>query len=201
MADPLEVATEEVVGWIVAAARPRIVCSVAGESGVGKTTLALRCRQACDAHGLPATVLHQDDYFLLPPRQNHQARLDDLAQVGEQEVDMVRLERDLAAFRGGAAELTIPTLDAHADRFAERSLDLSQLRVLFVEGTYVTGLSGIDLRVFVEGDPSSTSASRRARARDLIDDTTQRILAIEHRLIAPHRERADRVFRQLSPSS
>ena len=44
----------------LAASRQRVVCSIAGESGVGKTTFTEALRTWLDADGYVATVLHQD---------------------------------------------------------------------------------------------------------------------------------------------
>jgi uridine kinase len=45
-------------------------------------------------------VLHQDDYFVRPPRTNHAHRVRDLRAVGPHEVDLARLAAHVAAFRG-----------------------------------------------------------------------------------------------------
>lgn len=176
-----------------------MVCTVAGESGVGKTTLARDCALALDERGLPARILHQDDYFFLPPRANHRRRLEDSSRVGPDEVNVERLIADLLAFRQGADALVVPRVDASADDFVEVTLDLRDTRVLIVEGTYVTALPDVDLRVFVRGSHDSTLAARRSRGRDPIEVVTVEILAREHDLIAPHAGQADLVLDQLSP--
>jgi len=57
----------------------RIVCTISGESGCGKTTLARRLVEQLVGIGLDSVVLHQDDYFRLPPRASDAKRLEDLA--------------------------------------------------------------------------------------------------------------------------
>ena len=138
--------------------------SIAGESGCGKTTMALELAEALDAQ-----VLHQDDYFLFPPKENAARRRRDLSWVGRGEVDLERLQADF---------------DAH------------EAATLIVEGTYVTRLDGIDLRVFIELDYRATEAARIARARDPIDEHTNRILAIEHEIIRRDLPLADVVVRR-----
>lgn len=179
----------------------RAICAIAGESGAGKTTLALGIRAELQRAGLNAVVLHQDDYFRLPPQANHEARVRDLAWVGPGEVRLDRLEGDLAAFADGAPSLKVPRLTRPGDAFEDVQLDIGPARILLVEGTYSFLLPEVDLRVFLEGDYLHTEAARRARGRDPIDDFTNRILEIEHRIVREHRSRADvtvPVFQQLA---
>ena len=72
--------------------------------------------------------------------------------------------------------------------------------VLLVEGTYVARLEPVDLRVFIDLDYRQTEQWRRLRARDPIDELTDRVLAIEHELIRPDLERADIVFLPIRPT-
>ena len=43
---------------------------VAGESGSGKSVTATALVAALDAAGVRTAIIHQDDYFLRPPRTN-----------------------------------------------------------------------------------------------------------------------------------
>ena len=66
--------------------------------------------------------------------------------------------------------------------------------MLIVEGTYVSRLEPLDLRVFLAGDYRQTEQARRARARDPIDEHTDAILAVEHRIIERDERLADIVL-------
>lgn len=175
-------------------ARARTVVGVAGESGSGKSATASALARALTAAGWPAAVLHQDDYFVRPPRANHAHRLLDLAHVGPHEVDLARLAADVAAFRACRPDVEVPLVDYAADRFVTRSLDCSALAVLVVEGTYVLRLDDLDVRIFLSATHEETRERRRARARDVDSPFVERVLAIEHRLIAPQAGRADLVI-------
>ena len=76
----------------------RVVIAVAGESGSGKSTTATRLGRALSNAGVRAGLIHQDDYFLRPPRTNHEYRLLDLAHVGPHEVNLDLLQTHLDAF-------------------------------------------------------------------------------------------------------
>src|SRR4051812_47258981 len=77
----------------------RLVIGIAGESGSGKSITATALAQVLRETGRPTVVLHQDDYFVRPPRANHEHRCADLSSVGPQEVDLARLAGHIADFR------------------------------------------------------------------------------------------------------
>jgi uridine kinase len=169
----------------------RWVIGVAGESGSGKSTTAAALARALDAKGHRSALLHQDDYFIRPPRTNHEARIADLTLVGPHEVNLALLQAHIAAFRAGRAGIAAPRVDYPGNRFVAYELDFAANDVLIVEGTYVLMLDDIDARVFLSATHRETSDRRAARARDIDDPLMERILDIEHRIIAPQRDRAD----------
>lgn len=169
----------------------RTVVGVAGESGSGKSVTASSLARELGAQGYSALVLHQDDYFVLPPRANHAARERDIGRVGPGEVNLALLQAHVAAFRAGADAVEAPVVDYAADRFDTRRIDFSTVVVLVVEGTYVLGLDDLDLRIFLEATYADTRDRRRARARDVDAPFIEQVLAIEHEIIARQAARAD----------
>ena len=173
------------------AGRERTVIGVAGESGSGKSVTATSLARALGDAGYPAIVLHQDDYFVLPPRANHAAREQDISRVGPDEVNLTLLQSHVAAFHAGRAGVDAPTVDYAADRFVTQLVQFVGVRVLVVEGTYVLGLDELDTRIFLEASYADTHERRRARARDTDSPFVERVLAIEHRLVARQAASAD----------
>lgn len=176
--------TDPAVGARLAAGE-RTVVGVAGESGSGKSTTAVALARELARGGGSAVVLYQDDYFVRPPRTNHEHRLQDITAVGPQEVDLARLAEHVAAFREGRDDVEVPAVDYRANRFRTRRVDFAAARVLVVEGTYVLTLPALDARVFLEATYEDTRARRLARARDAQVDTPfdRQVLAIEHEVI------------------
>ena len=173
----------------------RRVIGVAGESGSGKSVTAVALARELREAGIPTGVLHQDDYFHRPPRTNHLHRVEDVeARVGPQEVDLARLAAHVAAFRRGDDGVEGPRVDWPGDRFLARRLDFGALAALVVEGTYVLHLPDLDARVFLAATWEDTRERRRLRGRDIIDPVIDRILAIEHRIIAAQAAGADVVI-------
>ena len=172
----------------------RTVIGVAGESGSGKSVTAVCLARELETAGYSPGVMHQDDYFRLPPRTNHEHRCADLKNVGPQEVDLELLARHVAAFRAGLENVPAPVVDYPANQFLTRSRSFSTLDVLIVEGTYTLTLADIDIRIFLEATHEDTRERRRIRNRDIEAPIIDRILEIEHGIIAPQATLADVVI-------
>lgn len=140
---------------------------------------------------MTAVVLHQDDYFIRPPRTNHAHRIGDLSSVGPHEVRLDLLATHIAEFRAGRDVADAPRAEHSTDSFVTRRLDLAAASVLIVEGTYVLTLQDSDVRIFLEATHEETAERRRRRNRDVDAPIIDRILSIEHDIIARQARRAD----------
>ena len=169
----------------------RVVIAVAGESGSGKSTTAASLGRELSTSGIPTTLLHQDDYFLRPPRTNHEYRLLDLRHVGPHEVNLELMQSHVDAFLAGRDGVEGPAVDYPANRFVTQSLNFAPVQALIVEGTYVFRLRGIDARIFLDATHEDTRERRRARNRDIDAPVIDRILAIEHDIIVQQAQQAD----------
>ena len=168
----------------------RTVIAVAGESGSGKSVTAIDLAAAMNDAGIRSVIIHQDNYFVRPPRTNHEHRLTDLGSVGPQEVRMDVIAAHMQAFRAGAT-ISAPVVDYPGNRFLAHTLDFTDTQVLMVEGTYALLLDGWDIGVFLQATYHDTAPRRKARNRDIDDPFVDQVLAIEHRLIAPQALKAD----------
>jgi len=174
-----------------AAATRRLVISIGGESGSGKSELARALADAFDRRGFRSVVLQQDDYFVYPPKTNALKRREETGWVGPGEVRLDRLDEDLNALRSGIDSIRKPLVFYDEDRIGQETLDASGARVAIVEGTYVTLLANVDARVFIERTFRETRDARILRAREAQDAFLEHVLQIEHEIIAPHRRLAD----------
>jgi len=169
----------------------RTVIAVAGESGSGKSVTAIDLAAVLNDAGISTVIVHQDNYFARPPRTNHEHRLRDISSVGPHEVQTALIQSQITAFRNGVANVAAPIVNYSENRFETQLLDFSQTQVLVVEGTYALLLDDIDLGIFLQATYHDTAERRRKRARDIDDPFVEQVLEIEHRLIAPQRDRAD----------
>ncbi len=179
---------------LTAGSRTVSVC-VAGESGSGKTETAQCLAEALERSGRTCILLSQDDYFRLPPKSNHNARLKDIARVGTAEVHLDLLGEHVAALAAGIeAPLTKPLVYFEEDRIGSETIMPGRPDVVVAEGTYSTLLPDIDIRVFINRNYRETKRARLARAREPDIGFLERVLQIEHEIISQHKVNADVVI-------
>lgn len=172
----------------------RYVISVAGESGCGKSEIAQALADSLGKHSYRAVILGQDDYFVLPPQSNDARRRQDAEWLGPHvEVRFDVLEANVRDAVGGAAGIAKPIVDYDANSIEGETIDLEGIRVLIVEGTYTSLLKHVDARIFITRTHRGTLAhrQRRNRGREVGDPFIEHVLAIEHLIIAGHRQLAD----------
>jgi uridine kinase len=172
----------------------RTTLTVAGESGSGKSETAQAIAEALAEHGVQASILQQDDYFVHAPRLNDLTRRANLCWVGPTEVRLDLLDQHLAAAASGAPGVTKPLIVYHDDNIHEERLDFGDAGVVIAEGTYTSLLENSDRRVFIARNRLDTAEHRRRRAREDFDPFIEEVLEIEHSIISEHRARADVVI-------
>lgn len=165
----------------------RICISVGGESGCGKTSLAYALlKDIEEITGLSGILFHLDDYFKLPPADNHNKRIENMTGVGTQEVDMDLLNSNLVQFKKGRDIVNKPLVDYHRNKKLHENIDSANYDFCIVEGTYVSELNAPDYKIFIETTYLDTRKLRVARGRDLINEFNEQVLEIEHQIINPH---------------
>jgi len=190
-----------VAATIATAIRPRLTAkpgrflvTVAGESGSGKSETAAALAEQLLAAGIRSAILGQDDYFELPPKTNDARRRQDPDWLGPHvEVRLDLLQANVDAALAGEASIDKPTIDYAANSVSTERLSLVGLKVVIVEGTYVSLLRHVDVRIFIAQDRLETLAHRmkRNRGNEVRDPFTESVLSVEHKIIAGHRHLAD----------
>lgn len=170
---------------------PGFVLTVAGESGSGKSELAAEIARLLTEDDHSTGVLQQDDYFVFPPKTNHEMRRNNLAQVGPFEVKLDFLDSNLRSFKLGESPIYKPLVDFDADQISTEELDVSGFEALVAEGTYTSLLTFVDLRIFIDRDYRETEKHRKRRDRDTFEPFLEDVLQMEHEIISQHKERAD----------
>jgi uridine kinase len=174
--------------------RDKFVITVAGESGAGKSELAFEIVRLLTEQGLKTDILQQDDYFVFPPKTNHEMRRRNLEQVGPQEVKLDFLDSNLRSFKRGENPIYKPLVNFDEDRITTEEMDTRDLKVLIAEGTYTSLLQFADFRVFIDRDYHQTLEARKRRARDKFEPFIQDVLEREHQVISQHKALADVVI-------
>lgn len=173
---------------------PLSVLTVAGESGSGKSELAAELARLLAQAGTPTGVLQQDDYFVFPPKTNHEMRRNNLQQVGRYEVKLDFLDSNIRSFKRGESPIYKPLVDYDADLITAEEMAVDSFKALVAEGTYTSMLTFVDVRVFIDRDYRDTEKHRKRRARDAFEPFVEDVLKIEHEIISQHKELADLII-------
>lgn len=169
----------------------KFVISIAGESGSGKSVIAHAFARELNERGVPAWVIQQDDYFFHPPQTNDRLRRENFEHVGIGEINLELMDHHISLFKAGASHLEKPMVNYEANQILKENMEIKNLIVLIVEGTYTSLLENIDLRIFIDRDYRQTFLDRQRRARDASDAFIEKVLEKEHQIIAPHKKSAD----------
>jgi len=181
----------EICRLVAARPRERLVITVAGESGSGKSELASEIARLMTEEGFKTGILQQDDYFVFPPKTNHEMRRRNLEQVGPYEVKLDFLDSNLRSFKRGESPIYKPLVIFDEDRITTEEMNTSDLKALIAEGTYTSLLQYADFRVFIDRDYHQTLEARKRRARDKWEPFMQDVLEREHQIISQHKVLAD----------
>lgn len=165
--------------------------SIGGESGCGKSTLAVAIQTVLQKHGIQAHIFHMDDYFKLPPKTNHEARVKDINWVGPGEVQLNLLAQQIIDFKTGKQAILKPLVNYLENKILKETIDVSAIDVIITEGTYTTLLANNDIKIFMLRNYLDTFEDRKKRARDPIIPFNEKVLKIEHKIISAHAEMAD----------
>lgn len=169
----------------------RFTITVAGESGSGKSETGQALAEALGSRGIDATVLQQDDYYVLPPKFNDAARRANFAWVGTTEVRLDVLDSHLAAAQAGESSIVKPLVIYAENRIEEEQISFDGVEVVIAEGVYTSLCNHVDRRVFIARNRLETMQHRMNRGRETFDPFIEKVLETEHEIISQHRALAD----------
>jgi len=175
----------------------RFVITVAGESGSGKSETGLAIANELEKLEIKSILLGQDDYFFFPPKSNTAKRREDPDWLGPHvEVNFGVFEQNLVDAISGSSEIIKPQVDYNANKIEKETISLEGIKVIIAEGTYTSLLKHVDIKVFIARNWLKTLEDRKKRNRgnEVNDPFTENILAIEHKIIAGHKQLADFVI-------
>ncbi len=167
------------------------VISIAGESGCGKTTLSKALKAILTEKGCHVLLLHQDDYFRLPPKKNHEARVLDFSHIGPQEVRLDLLDEHINNIKNKVVkEVYIPFMNWETDTEESILTDVSNTNVVLVDGTYVSLLKEVDFKIYINTHYTHTRNNRVSRNREEVTDFIESVLEKESSIIKSHAQMA-----------
>jgi len=164
---------------------------ICGESGSGKSVTAFALKKVLEEKGVKSLVIQMDDYFKLPPRSNHENRLKSLDNVGLQEVNLNLIQENIKDFKKGKTTIEKPLVDYHANSVSQEIVQIEDVQVLIIEGTYILDINEFDFTIFINRNYKDTYENRMIRNRDEQTDFVEKVLEIEHNIIRKFKEKAD----------
>lgn len=170
------------------------IITIAGESGSGKTETGAAVYRELKNKNIQSLILNQDNYFVLPPALNDARRKSDSNWLGPHvEVRLDMMEQNITDALHGKKSITVPFIDYHSNVLTEMQLSLEGIQVIIAEGTYVSLLRQVDVRIFITSTYTDTLPYRikRNRGSEVNDPFVENILVTEHKIIAGHRHLAD----------
>jgi len=184
----------DIIDFLADRVTDKFVITVAGESGSGKSETASEIARLLTEGGHKTGILQQDDYFVFPPKTNHEMRRNNLEQVGPYEVKLDLLDSNLRSFKRDESPIYKPLVIYDENKLTTEEMDTAEFKVLMAEGTYTTLLKFADFRVFIDRDYHQTLESRKRRARDKWEPFIQDVLEKEHQIISQHKALADAII-------
>lgn len=165
--------------------------SIAGESGCGKTTLSRFVKELLEIEGFKVLILHQDEYFYLPPKQNHQARLNNFSHIGPHEVKLGLIDEHIRIIKRGESQLlNTPHMNWLKSEEEVKCIDISAVDLILIEGTYTSLLATLDKRIFINTNYLDTRKNRANRNREEQTEFIEKVLKKEHDIISKHKDLA-----------
>jgi len=172
--------------------KKRTAVTIAGESGSGKSEIAVELERLFSSQGTKPVIFQQDDYFFLPPKTNAETRKKNIKHVGLGEVNLALLDEHIRLFKfSPGEEIEKPRVIFDEDRVTKETIAPTDYDILIAEGTYTTLLNHADFHVFIDRSFEETLEHRKERAREPLDEFSVRILEIEHNIISKHKSLAE----------
>ena len=156
----------------------RVVISIYGGSGSGKTTIATALQQYFLSEGIGCYLLGGDNYPHRIPKRNDEERLRVYEEAGEEglreylgttkEIDFDCINQVLAEFHAGKDTITLRHMGREDGEISSEETDFAGIPVMLVEWTHGGSeyLKGVDIPVFLESSPEETKERRIRRNRD-----------------------------------
>lgn len=156
----------------------RVVISIYGGSGSGKTTIATALQQYFLSEGIGCYLLGGDNYPHRIPKRNDEERLRVYEEAGEEglreylgttkEIDFDCINQVLAEFHAGKDTITLRHMGREDGEISSEETDFTGVSVMLVEWTHGGSeyLKGVDIPVFLESSPEETKERRIRRNRD-----------------------------------
>ncbi|MBO7386374.1 MAG: adenylylsulfate kinase [Lachnospiraceae bacterium] len=173
--------------------KEKIVITVCGGSGVGKSEIASILSFYLTSAGIKSYTLSGDNYPRRIPMHNDAERLRVYEEEGragleaylgsDKEINFKEIEKIALDFKEGVSPISLRRLGRKEDELWYDDVDFSDTDVLIIEWTHGNSdnYKGVDIPILLNSTPKETLEHRRSRNRDGATDSpfTTMVLEIE----------------------
>ena len=181
----------ELISHEIKAEEDKYILTIAGESGSGKSVLAVEIAKLLEEQNIKTHIFQQDDYFIYPPRTSAKERRENISIVGKNEVLIDKLDKHLKNLKEKRYIIQKPKVQFEENKFTEETIDLTHTKVIIAEGTYTTELQNANKHIFIDLNYCDTEKYRAERNREEQDEFLTKVLKIEHSIIKEQKKNAD----------
>ncbi len=184
-------AAREILVFLEKEPGEKVILSIGGESGSGKTEIAHEVARALKAQGTPAKIMHIDNYYLTSPvertpwRQEH-----GLQSIGFTEYDWEKINLNLAEFKEDRDQVSMPCIDLLTDQEDQLVTSFKGLKYMIIEGLYAIQADA-DLKVLIDLTYHETKKAQFERGKEPTNEYRWLVLQQEHEVVQSLRPRAD----------
>lgn len=169
----------------------KLVISVSGESGSGKSEVAETLREILKKESYKVKILHLDNYYKTSPAERNTLRRTKGVKksVGLQEIDWETMEENVRAFKTGKPT-TIPFIDLFTSQEDKLITNFKEIDILIIEGLYALN-SPADIGILIGLTYHDTKKAQLKRGKEKMDSFRLEVLKQEHAVVSALREKAD----------
>jgi uridine kinase len=184
-------AAEEILYHLDKINKSKLVLSIGGESGSGKTEIAHEVARLLKGRGTPAKVMHIDNYYEISPVQRTAWRKEvGLDKIGYVEYNWDLIDQNIAEFLNDQDQVQMPCIDLLTDQEDLLLTSFKGLKYLIIEGLYAIKAEA-DLKVLIELTYHDTKKAQFTRGKEPTTDFRWQVLEREHQVVQSIRDQAD----------
>ena len=185
-------AGEAIIQKVLEQRKPKMIITISGESGSGKSELGHVVAKGLRKQGIMAKCLCTDNYYKVLPLERSVWRKKNIVEksVGYGEYDWDTLARTIDDFKHGR-EAKMPCVDLVTEQVDTQITDFSSIEMLVIDGLYAIKTEGSDLRVFIELTYHETKKAQVVRGKEPQNDFRMSVLEQEHKMVQALKSTAD----------
>ncbi|MCF8233059.1 MAG: AAA family ATPase [Bacteroidales bacterium] len=170
--------------------KEKMIVTISGESGTGKTELAHSLAKLLQEDGIQAKPLHIDNYYKTHPLEREEWRQKHgIESIGYNEYDWDTIYKNINSFKKGE-KAEMPCVDLVTQQVDKLITDFSNVEMLIIDGLYAIKTENADLNVFIDLTYHETKKAQLKRGKEKVNDYRLQVLEQEHQVVRSLRDRA-----------